>query len=243
MKMDYKLLVQQFLQNHSLKDLELEHGVYASVSNNKRKISLSYDQIETKNDDELSWDCRGLILAKSDFNEFDVVDGKLNKDIMIGDTQIVAFPLRRFFNHGQEVANIDLQDKHLSVLEKVDGTFTILYFDQFMHEWHVATRSVPEANLFIDTSKFTFRTLFEEALKESNYSFKELTSKLDATITYCFELTSPYNRIVVKYDDIELTLLAARSLTTLKEIDISNLDIGVQHVYTHNLSSLQFLLA
>ena len=43
-----KLLVQEFLETHTLKDLQDQHGVYASLSKNKKKASINYDQIETK---------------------------------------------------------------------------------------------------------------------------------------------------------------------------------------------------
>lgn len=241
-----KLLVQEFLTNHSFSDLEKEHGVYASISKNNRKISLNYDHIETKESDVLSWDCRGLILSRSDFSEFDVLsDNKIDKNVVIGDTQIVAFGLRRFFNYGQGSCNINWDDSNLQIIEKLDGTLCILHIDLFTQKWCVATRSCPDADLLMDNGIFTFRTLFEKALKDTcGQTFEEYTSKLDSKITYCFELTTPYNQIVVHYPNNSVTLLSARDLVSLNELDISKIETyGVPTVQSYKYNSINDLLS
>lgn len=243
------LLVQKYLEEHTFGDLAKEHGVYASFSSSGHKFSLNYDQIEARESDPLSQECRGLILALSDgrpvFGE-SLPDGKLNRDNIIpGLTQVVAYPMKRFFNHGQgSAANINWHDSGISILEKMDGTLTILYFDKVSSEWHVATRSVPEANLIIDNGYYTFRTLFEKALKDTTgLSFVDFTSQLDKSITYCFELTTPLNRIVVKYDNYKITLLAARSLDSLHELDIQTLSVcGVPCVHAYPLATIDQIL-
>ncbi len=241
-----KLLVQEFLMNHSFSDLEKEHGVYVSVSKNNRKISLNYDHIETKESDVLSWDCRGLILSKIDFSEFNMLpDNKIDKNIIIGDTQIIAFGLRRFFNYGQGSTNINWNDSSLQIVEKLDGTLCILHMDPFTKKWNVATRSVAEADLLMDNGIFTFRTLFEKALKDTcGQTFEEYTSKLDSKITYCFELTTPYNQIVVNYPDNRITLLAVRNILSLDELDISKIETyGVPIIQSYKYNSINDLLS
>lgn len=238
------LLVQDLLKTHSLKDLQEKHGVYASISKSNRKISLNYDQIETKENDVLAWDCRGLILTKSDGSEFLINDGKIDLNVVIGDTKILAFGMRRFFNHGQgSAANIDWSDPNLAILEKLDGTLCIVYYDPFTQKWCVATRSVPEADLFMDNGVFTFRTLFEKACQDTlGYAFEQLTEKLDARFTYCFELTTPYNRIVVNYPHNRITLLAARNLATLQEVNPRELQLDVPVVEAHTYTTISELL-
>ena len=218
------LLVQEFLKNKTFGDLIREHGVYASVSKSGHKFSLNYDQIEAKETDPLAQECRGLILAPVDGKPLYcqiTSDGKRHyEDIGPGETTILAYPMKRFFNHGQGCAvEIDWSDPGLAVLEKLDGTLCIVYFDRFTHEWCVATRSVSEADLLMDNGLFTFRTLFEKAVIETTgLGFNELTLYLDFNHTYCFELTTPYNRIVVNYKGCGVTLLAARDLTTNLEV-------------------------
>ncbi len=220
-----KLLVQIYLESNNFGQLIADHGVYASLSKNKKKISLNYDQIETKDNDELSWDCRGLILSKHDGSEFQTdLDGKLCLKTIVGDTKILAFGMRRFFNYGQGSASINWSDPNLAILEKLDGTLCIVYFDPWIDKWCVATRSVPEADIPLDNGIFTFRTLFEKALFDTcGKTFEEFTNGIGRNITYCFELTTPYNRIVVAYPNNRVTLLAVRKLRDLEEYDLNTL--------------------
>ena len=218
------LLVQEFLKNKTFGDLIREHGVYASVSKSGYKFSLNYDMIEAKETDPLASQCRGLILSTTDgkplYCEI-TADGKRHyENVGPGETVILGYGFDRFFNHGQGcAAKINWHDPNLAVLEKLDGTLCIVYFDFFAHKWCVATRSVSEADLLMDNGLFTFRILFEKAVQDTcGISFKELTNYLDLHHTYCFELTTPYNRIVVNYPKNGVTLLAARDLTTNLEV-------------------------
>jgi T4 RnlA family RNA ligase len=223
-----KLLVQKFLETKTFGDLIKEHGVYASLSKSGRKFSLNYDQIEAKETDPLAQECRGLILSSTDGNPIYceiTADGKRHyENVGPGETTILAYPMKRFFNYGQGcAAEINWSDPNLAVLEKLDGTLCIVYFDKFTEKWCVATRSVPEADLLMDNGLFTFRTLFEKAVEDTTeLTFNALTELLSKSHTYCFELTTPYNRIVVAYPNNGITLLAVRDLTTGKEVDFSH---------------------
>lgn len=222
-----KLLVQEFLETKTFGDLIKEHGVYASFSKSGHKFSLNYDQIEAKEADPLAQECRGLVLSAEDGHPFQSleIDGKRNfEHISPGKTKILAYPMKRFFNYGQgSAANIDWSAPDLAILEKLDGTLCIVYHDPFTNQWCVATRSVPEADLLMDNGIFTFRTLFEKALVETTgYEFEIFTRFLETSYTYCFELTTPYNRIVVDYKNNGVTLLAVRGLVTLKEVSLKH---------------------
>jgi hypothetical protein len=209
------LLVQEFLETHTFQDLQKQHGVYASFSKSGHKFSLNYDMIEAKDSDLLASQCRGLVLAAH--------DGRvLDKSLCPGPTQVLARALDRFFNYGQgSAAPIDWEDPGLSILEKLNGTLCMVYFDPIVNQWCMATRSVPEADLLMDNGLFTFRTLFEKALQETlQMSWTDFTSKLDKSIAYSFELTTPYNQIVVKYLDCRITLIAARDLQLDLEIPL-----------------------
>jgi hypothetical protein len=223
------LLVQKYLETHTFGDLVRDHGVYASFSKSGHKFSLNYDQIEAKEADPLAQECRGLVLSTPDGSVFKkeiVFEGKIvnREDLPVGPTVILAYPMKRFFNLGQgSAAEINWSDPKLSVLEKLDGTLCIVYWDQFTGKWCVATRSVPEADLLMDNGIFTFRTLFEKALEETTgYGFEGFKWFLAKECTYCFELTTRYNRIVVDYPNNGVTLLAIRNLVTLSEVDFDH---------------------
>ena len=213
------LLVQNYLRSgKTLEDLVVEHGVYNKITNGK--IALSYDQLEAKNTDPIACECRGLVLEENTYN-------------------IVACPMFRFFNDGQvDLIPKDFDLKTAKFLEKMDGTLAIVYF--YKDKWFIGTRSRCEADVNIDSLDITFSGLFDMAVREmwtknqvafinshslnqNIQTFMNSFYKKDIlNYTFCFEITSPYNRIVCKYDNIELTLLAVKNNISLEEEDPKN---------------------
>lgn len=243
------LLVQEYLTEKSFGDLAKDHGVYASFNKGGTKASINYDQIEAKENDPLAQECRGLILSAGDHRSFlseaIEVNGKLSYDhICPGRTRIISYPFSRFFNYGQgAAANVNWSDPNVKIMEKLDGTLMIIYFCPISNVWHAATRAVPEADLLMDNQKYTFRTLFEVAVEKTlNLSFNDFTSKLDKELTYMFELTSAYNRVVVEYKGPSITLLGARNINTLQEIDTNDIDLIVPRARTYTLTNIDEIL-
>ena len=228
------LLVQKYLLNHSLDDLYQEHAIDVSFSKDKTKMSLNYNMINAKSNDELACQCRGLILSLPNGCAF-------SNDIVIGETIIVACPFYRFFNFGQgEASEINFDDPGTKVQKKMDGTCTFLSFDHFKNDWFVSTRSCPEADIPLEDGKYTFATLFEEGVRNTlNISFEELKNQLDKNITYIFELTSYWNRIVCIYKETSITLLGARDISTLKEIPLHDIKLMCPKVEEFALRSIQ----
>lgn len=235
--------VQHYLLDHSLADLEREHCVNAKTGS--YKFSLNYDQILSNEFNTLAMECRGLVLARKDGSAVQT------EDEIIGETVVLAFPMRRFFNLGQpSAANINYLDPDLRFFEKEDGTLIIVYHDPFKGEWCVATRSVCEANLPIDGSpELTFRTLFERSVQETtNLSFSDWTNLLVKGWTYCFELTTPLNQVVVAHETFDVFLLTARDLNTGLEAPLNKLDmiaksLGVAVPASYNFTNVEDLIA
>ena len=243
------LLVQKYLEENTFGQLASEHGVYAKFDKLGYKCSLNYDQIEAVDSNPIAQECRGLILSTQDGHSLlpqaIIENDKPNYDaICPGPMRIISFPFRRFFNYGQGAAKeIKWNDPKLSIFGKLDGSLTPVYFDPFVGKWCVSTRAVCEADQLMDNGRFTFRTLFEKALFETNgMDFDTFTSQLNPQFTYCFELTSPYNRVVCEYKDTHITLLAARNNITLQEIDIDTITIGVPCVHKYNLNNIEDIL-
>jgi hypothetical protein len=158
---------------------------------------------------------------------------------------VLAYPMERFYNHGDPAAaEIDWSHPSLKVYEKVDGTCIIPYWDALADRWHAATRSVPEADLPINAGDIgigdaTFSQLFLKALKLTREEVSgkpvdwevdgpEKVIHLNKEMTYVFELVSPYNQIVVSYPEPRVYLLAARHTETGREVPIETL--RVEHV-------------
>ena len=147
----------------------------------------------------------------------------------------------RFFNHGQGAVSINLSDPNIKYFNKADGTLGIVYFHN--GSWNVATRSVPEANVpFLNS--MTFRDLFEKCLLSTTGMDLPTygNSFLNKDVTYCFEITSPLNTIVVEYTNYKLYFLAARNIITLEELDVESLDIGISPPEKFTFSSIQSIL-
>jgi hypothetical protein len=138
---------------------------------------------------------------------------------------VLAWPMNRFYNSGEHTAaKIDWNSAR--VLDKLDGTMIILYK---VESWHVATRSVPNADLPINSAGIvqanrTFTTLFKEGVQNTlSMSFDVWTKNLPSEYTYVFELTSPHNRVVVRYDETRITWLAVRHVRLGHELEPEHL--------------------
>lgn len=197
------LNVQKYLVDHSLADLARDHGVYARWSTaNPFKFSLNYDQLEARDNDVISQECRGLVL---ECERVPVDDG------VVGSTRILALPMHRFFNYGTGSAAPIILDQ-ARFYEKLDGTCCILYWDRMLMRWCIATRSVPDADLPIDGyPDKTFSSLFWKAWKASGGDISAL-DYARGNQTFVFELCTPENQIVVRYPDYQVFLLAVRNV-------------------------------
>jgi hypothetical protein len=200
----------EYLRTHSAADLMRDHGVKVSVGTRGYKASLNYDQIAARESDTLANECRALVLATHDGRAWP-------EDGPVGDTIVLARAFDRFFNHGTGAAHaVDLDHPETRVFEKLDGTLILVYFDPFVSSWCVATRSVPDADKPLNgmalsgEGEWTFRSLFEMTLRECGIDFDTLTQSLGTNVTYIYELTTPWNTIIVRHERCRVHLLGAR---------------------------------
>lgn len=194
-----ELLVQRFLRDGgTAEELLAKHGVRLKPFNGK--ASLIYDQLGAPENDPLANQCRGLVLREGTWNA-------------------LAYPFDRFFNHGTpQAAEIDWSTAAFE--EKLDGTLLIVYWDDVSGHWRAATRSMSEAHGDVD-GVGTFAELADRAsIRLCGLPLDGLmcSCKADRGCTFMFELTGPYNRIVCQYEELGLTLLGVRDLTTFEEL-------------------------
>ena len=200
-----------YLKVHSLAELRAEHGVRFHICGHL--ISLAYDQFESSNTNPIANLCRGLVIAREDGSD------QINPKLPFGNVALLAFPVVRFFNY-----NHDAKDSFepISVVEKLDGTCCVVYYDKFNDQFNVATRNVPDAsNKSNDGMGITFRELFARAILD-NYglTWKDFETRLSSGHTYVFELMTPDNIVVVRHNTYKATLLSIRSLHTGRELNI-----------------------
>lgn len=227
-----ELLVKEYLRHHTFRELEKEHGVNARPNVMFDKFTLNYDMIDAKPGDPISEQCRGLVIRPRPFSVRGNDDSW--KDHTVGDVEVLAWPMNRFYNYGDtHAADVNWTDKELRVYEKVDGTCIILYWDPLHDRWYAGTRSVPEADLpivkdHLEIGNMTFAELFLRALVETREELEmekvvwpvhgiDNVIHLNKELTYVFELVSPYNQVVVVYPQPRVYLLAVRHTATGKE--------------------------
>ena len=197
------LKVQDYLRSTGLsteeacKKLKDELGIEYSFYDNL--VCLGYSQCDSPKTHPIVMECRGLILEKDSFN-------------------IVSFPLKRFFNC-DEVP--ELSDKidftKASGLEKIDGS--LISFFNYKDKWLMSSRSVIENSSNVGLFSITFRDLFYKTAE----NYPNFLKNVNKAYTYCFELTSPENRVVTIYKKRSLHLLLMREVDTLRELTLSEL--------------------
>jgi len=162
-----------------------------------RRVLFKYNMIDSPLGNPLCQEARGLILDRGD------------------NWKVISWPFRKFFNLGEgHAAPIDLATAR--VLEKVDGTCITLYF--WEGKWRLQTLGMLDGdgdvnNVFPPT---TFAELFYRVLGLCPDC--GLSAVLDPKLSYTFELATPYNRIVTRYEKERIVLLSIRDMETLNEL-------------------------
>ena len=180
-------------------------------------VLLKYNQISSDFTLPLVRECRGIILDEG--------DGYIP----------VCVPFFKFGNFSESyVPEIDWPSAR--VQEKLDGSLIKLWHHN--KKWHISSNGEIDARnanvssaLLSDGQTTDLHALFMKAWDKTGISM----DALDKDLNYMFELTSPHNRVVVRYDDISLHHIGARSIRTLLECDV---DIGIPKPKTFPLQTL-----
>lgn len=126
--------------------------------------------------------------------------------------EILARPWKKFFNLEEE--QLYTPTDTFEVLEKVDGSLIIAFY--LWGEWVVAS-----SGSFISEHAKVGKRLLDEMN----------TSILNYDMTYLFELTAPFNRVVVDYGEGEtLTLLGVIHTETERELSYETLQSTAQNL-------------
>lgn len=189
------------------------------VKKDGRYIMLSYNQIESDFYNPVVRECRGIILDEETLAP-------------------VCVPFFKFGNYGEGyVPEIDWASAKTQ--EKVDGSLIKVWYHD--GKWRVSTNGTIDAYKcplgLVDFAKMdcpyeTFGDLFDVAKRRARLDF----DKLDKGNTYMFELVSPYNKVVVNYQDIEIYHIGTRNNKTFEEL---NVEIGIKKPKQYPLHSLE----
>jgi len=185
------------------------------------RFMFSYDMIKSDFSLPEVKVSRGLILNIEEKHIFDKSKNYAVENIeTVRSTTVYARGFDKFHNYGESHADQMDWNGSLFAYEKMDGSFIKCVYDKELDKFVWMTNNGFDANAELPgdllTGYNTFQDLIDEAI--GNIHFNSDIKKFCTEYCLLFELISPYNRIVVKYDKTELILLGARSLLTGEEI-------------------------
>ena len=179
------LKIQEFIRDHKdWRDIIVKEPYFIGISEKtmfgRNMVLLKYNQRESDFTQDIVRECRGLILD-ADTNE------------------VICHPFEKFFNLGEQCASeIDWSTAFVS--EKLDGSLTkvVRLGDDFL----ISTNGTIDAfgcqlSNDINCPFSNFGDLFLEGMKHYGLSREDFPRLFEEGYTYMFELTSPYNQVVV----------------------------------------------
>lgn len=188
----YKLELRDFILSHdNWEELLTAEPYYLKVSRDDEYIMFKYNQIFSDFNIPLVREARGIIFRESDW-------------------ECVCHPFNKFGNYGESYCP-EIDWETASVQEKVDGSLIKFWYD---NGWHISTNGTIDAfkaNLN-DVKYQNFGQLVIDAIRKVFVNEHDFFAKLNQKWTYMFELVSPYNRVVIPYEETKLYLLGIRSM-------------------------------
>ena len=178
----------EFIKDHNNWEELLQQEPYClKIKRDNNYIIFNYNQIMSDFSNSIVKEARGIILEDKTY-------------------RVVCFPFMKFFNV-QEPNASQIDWESARVQEKIDGSLMKVWFHN--GTWHLSTNGqIDAADSDSSCSAFpTFKALFLEALKKYGFTWESFTNTLDTNYTYMFELTSPYNRVVIEYFEFSLHFL------------------------------------
>lgn len=212
-----KLHTQSFLRSFSpsvaLEEIRSRYAIKTNFhSEHPNLVQFKYDQIDSPMKNDIVQECRGLILDMDD------------------NWNVVAYPYKKFFNHGEHhAARIDWRTARY--WEKIDGSLMFVYW--YKGKFHVASSGLPDARGELNDGT-TFCDLFWATWDSLHYDLPQ-----DKRTTYIFEMTSPLSTVLVPQTENRITLIGARNMDSLCEIDIDTIDVNWSKVRSYPISSIE----
>lgn len=169
----------------------------------RKLILLKYSQINSDFSLDIVKECRGLILDAETL-------------------EVVCFPFTKFFNYGEPHAStIDWGSAYVE--SKIDGSIMkVVNLDG--ENFLLSTNGVIDAfkcNLSESVGSncpfSSFGELFMEGMKHYGLGIEDFPRLFKPNKTYMFELTSPWNQVVVQWKETKVWFLGERDNLTFQE--------------------------
>lgn len=202
----YHLELRDFILSHENWEELLTTDPYnLKISRDGNYIMFKYNQISSDFTIPLVREARGIIFRESDW-------------------ECVCEKFTKFGNYGESYCP-DIDWATASVQEKVDGSLIGMFYD---NGWHICTNGTIDAfKAELNDVKYqNFGQLVLAAIHRVFEDEHKFFTMLDPKCTYIFELVSPYNRVVIPYEDTKLYFLGIRDMEDGKEWNPEDSDIS-----------------
>lgn len=211
-------LIQKYLvAGGTIAELQEQYAIDATRHKTYPNLVLfKYNQIESPKAHPLVVEARGIILDQN--NNWNVVCKRFN----------------RFFNHGEQCC-APINFTTAKVTKKVDGSLITLYY--YDNKWNACTSGSPDASGQVGDWPFTFAELFWKVFNNFGLKVPDNTNLCPS-----FELTSPWNVVVVTHEEERLTFIGLHDRTSCKEL---SLDVMPQYpsVQSYSFESIDEIVA
>ena len=220
----YKIELRDFVLSHdNWEELLTAEPYYLKISRDDGYILFKYNQVLSDFSIALVREARGIIFRESDW-------------------ECVCHPFNKFGNWGESYCP-EIDWGNSSVQEKVDGSLIKFWYD---NGWHISTNGTIDAfkaNLN-DVKYQNFGQLVIDAIRNVFPNEHDFFNMLDPKCTYMFELVSPYNRVVIPYEEIKLYFLGIRDMDDGEEWNPEESDLSMffsipKRYLLHSLKDVQ----
>lgn len=214
-----------FIKSHSNWEELLTNEPYnLKVSRDGDYVMFKYDQIASDFNIPLVREARGIIFYEPTW-------------------ECVCRAFNKFGNYGESYCP-EIDWETATVQEKVDGSLIKVWCHN--GSWRVSTNGTIDAfnaELSNNLVYSNFGELFMAAFGKY-VSLEDWDKIADKATTYMFELVSPYNRVVIPYEEIDCYFIGWRDNINGKEIDptisiISDCFPMPKHYPLHSLEDVQ----
>lgn len=154
-------------------------------------VMFCYNQIKSDFSNDIVKECRGIIFKRGHWDK------------------PVCHAFDKFHNYGETYAsNIDWNTAR--VTEKIDGSLIKVWYNKDTDNFVISTNGTINAfEAELNNPKYkTFGELFVNGVKDLS-EFIDICKRNNRS-TYMFELVSPFNRVVIPYEDIDIYFLGER---------------------------------
>lgn len=189
----------EFMKKHNdWRELLKQPPYCLNIDEDEDYVLLKYSQVDSDFNEQICRECRGLIVDTHTLTP-------------------IALSFYKFFNVQEPFAD-EIDWDSAVVIEKVDGSKILVWYNEYKNKWQISTSGKLDAyGAQVAGFPYTFGQLFDMAIK--NTDTEDFYSWLNKTYCYTFELVSPESRVVVPYKGRDIYFIGVRSVETFEEED------------------------